>query len=144
MLNRVIFALSIACASVNSQAAPLITPTEAALPAASGAMATRGITRGPAVKLVSPQTDHAVKGPFDWKVQFEARGGEKIDPSSVKVTYVKSPFVDLTPRIQSAISAEGINFEKAEVPPGEHVLRITVKDSAGRETNSTMTLKVEK
>jgi hypothetical protein len=30
------------------------------------------------------------------------------------------------------------------VPPGEHVLRITVKDSAGRETNSTMTLKVEK
>ena len=144
MLNRVIFALSIACASVNAQAAPLITPTEAALPAASGAMATRGITRGPAVKMVSPQTDQAVKGPFDWKVQFEARGGEKIDPSSVKVTYVKSPFVDLTPRIQSAISADGINFEKAEVPPGEHVLRITVKDSAGRETNSTMTLKVEK
>jgi hypothetical protein len=144
MLNRVIFVLSIACASVNAQATPLITPTEAALPAASGAMATRGITRGPAVKLVSPQTDHSVKGPFDWKVQFEARGGEKIDPSSVKVTYVKSPFVDLTPRIQSAISAEGINFEKAEVPPGEHVLRITVKDSAGRETNSTMTLKVEK
>jgi len=144
MSNRIIFVLSIACASVNAQAALLITPTEAALPAASGAMATRGITRGPAVKLVSPQADQAVKGPFDWKVQFEARGGEKIDPSSVKVTYVKSPFVDLTPRIQSAISADGINFSKAEVPPGEHVLRITVKDSAGRETNSTMTLKVEK
>jgi hypothetical protein len=144
MIRLTCMAIALACGVATAQATPLITPTEAALPPASGAMVTRGITRGPAVKLVSPQTDQAVKGPFDWKVQFEARGGEKIDPSSVKVTYVKSPFVDLTPRIQSAISAEGINFQKAEVPPGEHVLRITVKDSAGRETNSTMTLKVEK
>lgn len=144
MIRLTSMAMALACSLATAQATPLITPTEAALPAASGAMATRGITRGPAIKQVSPQTDQPIKGPFDWKVQFEARGGEKIDPASVKVTYVKSPFVDLTPRIQSAISADGINFNKAEVPPGEHVLRITVKDSAGRETNSTMTLKVEK
>lgn len=125
-------------------AAPLITAKEAALPAAAGALATRGISRGPAIKLVSPEPEAAVKSPFNLKLNFEARGGEKIDPNSVKVVYMKSPFVDLTSRLQSAITPTGIDFQQAEVPPGEHTLRVTVKDSAGRETNSTMTIVVNK
>ena len=63
-------------------AAPLITSKEAALPAASGALATRGISRGPAVKLNSPEADTPINSPFDFKVLFEARGEGKIDPSS--------------------------------------------------------------
>lgn len=127
-----------------AQAAPLITAKEAALPAAAGALATRGISRGPAIKMVSPEPEAAVKSPFNLKLNFEARGGEKIDPNSVKVVYMKSPFVDLTSRLQSAITPTGIDFQQAEVPPGEHTLRVTVKDSAGRETNSTMTIVVNK
>ena len=125
-------------------AAPLITAKEAALPAAAGALATRGISRGPAIKMVSPEPEAVVKSPFNLKLNFEARGGEKIDPNSVKVVYIKSPFVDLTSRLQSAITPTGIDFQQAEVPPGEHTLRVTVKDSAGRETNSTMTIVVNK
>lgn len=125
-------------------AAPLITNKEAALPPAAGALATRGISRGPAIKMVSPEPEAAVKSPFNLKLNFEARGGEKIDPNSVKVVYMKSPFVDLTSRLQSAITPTGIDFQQAEVPPGEHTLRVTVKDSAGRETNSTMTIVVNK
>jgi len=125
-------------------AAPLITTKEAALPPAAGALATRGISRGPAIKMVSPEPEAAVKSPFNLKFNFEARGGEKIDPNSVKVVYMKSPFVDLTSRLQSAITPTGIDFQQAEVPPGEHTLRVTVKDSAGRETNSTMTIVVNK
>jgi hypothetical protein len=125
-------------------AAPLITTKEAALPPAAGALATRGISRGPAIKMVSPEPEAAVKSPFNLKLNFEARGGEKIDPNSVKVVYMKSPFVDLTSRLQSAITPTGIDFQQAEVPPGEHTLRVTVKDSAGRETNSTMTIVVNK
>ncbi|NBS11031.1 MAG: hypothetical protein EBS63_06515, partial [Burkholderiaceae bacterium] len=113
-------------------AAPLITSKEAALPAASGALATRGISRGPAVKLNSPEADTPISSPFDFKVLFEARGEGKIDPNSVKVVYMKSPFVDLTPRLKSAITPTGINFSKAEVPPGTHTIRITVKDMDGR------------
>jgi len=127
-----------------TQAAPLITAKEAALPPAAGALATRGISRGPAIKMVSPAPDAAVKSPFDLKLNFEARGGEKIDPATVKVVYMKSPFVDLTSRLQPAITPTGIDFQQAEVPPGEHTLRVTVKDSAGRETNSTMTIVVNK
>jgi len=125
-------------------AAPLITAKESALPAASGTFATRGISRGPAVKLNSPEADTLINSPFDFKVLFEARGEGKIDPNSVKVVYMKSPFVDLTPRLKSAITPTGINFSKAEVPPGTHTIRVTVKDMDGRETNQVITLVVNK
>jgi hypothetical protein len=125
-------------------AAPLISTKEAALPPAAGTLATRGISRGPAIKLTSPEADTPVAAPFDFKVNFEPRGDAKIDPSSVKVVYMKSPFVDLTPRLKNAISANGIDFAKAEVPPGTHTIRVTVKDSEGRETNSVLNLVVNK
>ena len=125
-------------------AAPLISAKEAALPAASGTLATRGISRGPAVKLNSPEADTPVMSPFDFKVAFEARGDAKIDPASVNVIYMKSPFVDLTPRLKGAISANGIDFTKADVPPGTHTIRVSVKDTDGRETNSVLTLVVNK
>lgn len=125
-------------------AAPLITAKEAALPPAAGTLATRGISRGPAIKLASPEADTPVATPFDFKVNFEPRGDAKIDPSSVKVVYMRSPFVDLTPRLKSAISANGIDLTKADVPPGTHTIRVTVKDSEGRETNSVLNLVVNK
>ena len=56
--------------------------------------------------------------------------------------YMKSPFVDLTPRLKNAISASGIDFSKADVPPGNHMIRVTVKDSEGRETNSVLNVVV--
>lgn len=125
-------------------AAPLITAKEAALPPAAGTLATRGISRGPAIKLTSPEADTPVVAPFDFKVSFEPRGDARIDTSSVKVVYMKSPFVDLTPRLKNAISANGIDFAKADVPPGTHTIRVTVKDSEGRETNSVLNLVVNK
>ena len=127
-----------------ASAASLISAKEAALPPASGALATRGISRGPAIKLASPEADTPVTAPFDFKVSFEPRGDAKIDPSSVKVVYMKSPFVDLTPRLKNAISANGIDFAKADVPPGTHTIRVSVKDTDGRETNSILNLVVNK
>ncbi len=140
----VLIAIYLGLVSGLVSAAPLITTKEAALPAASGTLATRGISRGPAVKLSSPEADVPVSSPFDFKVLFEARGEGKIDPNSVKVVYMKSPFVDLTPRLKSAITPTGINFSKAEVPPGTHTIRVTVKDLDGRETNQVMTIVVNK
>lgn len=142
--TKLLFALLVFTVSQFAVAAPLITAKEAAMPPAAGTLATRGISRGPAIKLASPEADTPVAAPFDFKVNFEARGDAKIDPSSVKVVYMKSPFVDLTPRLKSAISANGIDFAKADVPPGTHTIRVTVKDSEGRETNSVMNLVVNK
>ena len=94
--------------------------------------------------MTSPEADTPVVAPFDFKVSFEPRGDARIDTSSVKVVYMKSPFVDLTPRLKNAISANGIDFAKADVPPGTHTIRVTVKDSEGRETNSVLNLVVNK
>ena len=142
--TKVLFASLVLTASQLAISAPLISAKEAALPPAAGGLATRGISRGPAIKLASPEADTPVAAPFDFKVNFEARGDAKIDPASVKVVYMKSPFVDLTPRLKSAISANGIDFAKADVPPGTHTIRVTVKDSEGRETNSVLNLVVNK
>jgi len=143
-LINFLMAVALAGLSCSANAAPLISPKEAALPNSSGTLSTRGISRGPAVKFNSPESDTPVVAPFDFKVAFEARGEAKIDPNSVKVVYMKSPFVDLTPRLKSAISINGIDFAKAEVPPGTHTIRVTVKDTEGRETNSVLNLVVSK
>lgn len=124
-------------------AAPLITAKEAALPPATK-VASRGISRGPSVKFVNPTPDSTVNSPFDLRVIFEPRGDSKVDVNSVKVTYLKFPYVDLTPRLKSAISVTGINFQNAEVPPGEHSVKLSVQDSEGRETNAVFNLVVAK
>jgi len=143
-LSHILLVTSLLASSQWSVAAALISAKEAALPPAAGALATRGISRGPGVKLASPEADTPVAAPFDFKVNFEPRGDAKIDPSSVKVVYMKSPFVDLTSRLKSAITANGIDFAKADVPPGTHTIRVTVKDTEGRETNSVLNLVVNK
>jgi hypothetical protein len=124
-------------------AAPLITAKEAALPAATKVV-TRGISRGPSIKFVNPTAGSTVSSPFDLRIAFEPRGDSKVDVNSVKVTYLKFPYVDLTPRLKSAITASGINFQNAEVPAGEHAVKLSVQDTEGRETNGEFNLIVAK
>lgn len=145
--NKIVrpLALTLALSSGVLAAAPLITVKEAQMPAASGELKTRGIARGPGIKVISPDvTAPEIKGPFDLKVVFESRGGNKIDASAVKVTYLKETAVDLTPRLKSAITESGIDFAKAEVPPGEHAVKITVKDVDGRESSAVVNLVIGK
>jgi hypothetical protein len=113
----------------------LITEEEAKLPPPKGAVATdrRGVTRGPKVKFV--EEGGPVRSPMHLKLTFESFGGAKIDPDSVKVTYLKTPNVDLTPRIKS--------FADVELPAGEHMVRVDVKDSDGRIGTTSFVLKVE-
>jgi len=110
----------------------LITAEEGKLPAAPRISSRGGVTRGPTVKVVSPKADGRISDPFAFKVQFQGRGGSKIDPSSVKVTYLKKPSVDLTPRLKSVISEAGISADTVDVPPGTHDIKIEVTDAEGR------------
>ena len=125
-------------------AALLIKDAEAKLPAAAGGLATRGITRGPGIKQVSPDPSQDIKSPLNLKVAFEPRGGAKIDLSSVKVTYLKSPLVELLDRVKPGLSETGIELAGAEVPPGDHQIRVSVTDSEGRQSSTIVELKVVK
>ncbi len=122
----------------------LISETEAKLPTSQDStMATRGLTRGPAIEMISPAHGaRNVKAPLPFKVKFTGRNNVAIDPASVKLTYLRFPTVDLTERIKSYLTKDGIDMARAEVPPGTHVLRLDVKDTEGRATSATITLSV--
>lgn len=144
-LTVLIGALALVCAFPKiSSAQMLISEAEAKLPQAQdSSMATRGLTRGPAIELISPAIGTtSVKSPLPLKIKFTGRNNIAIDPASVKLTYLKAPPVDLTERVKSYVSKDGIDMAAAEVPPGTHVLRLDVKDTEGRTASSTITLSV--
>jgi hypothetical protein len=126
---------------VQAGAPVLITPEEAALPPPKGAIATerRGITRGPKVDVV---TTGQLKSPTRLQVKFEPYGGSKIDPDSVKMIYLRTPNVDLTSRIKSFILPSGIDMPQVELPAGEHMVRVDIKDTDGRIGTASFILKV--
>jgi hypothetical protein len=125
----------------------LITEAEAGLPSpADLSMVTRGLTRGPVVEQVTPDPDSTapVKSPLPLKIKFQTRNNVPIDKDSVKLTYVRTPGVDLTNRIKAYVGDDGIEMKAAEVPPGKHVIRIELKDQQGRSTTGTIKLTVTK
>src|ERR1700722_12599349 len=125
-----------------TQATPLITKEEAEFPPPKGAIAAppRGILRGPRVEIISP--NEASHSPLRLQLRFESFGGAKINIDSVKVIYLRTPNVDLTPRVRPFIQADGIDMPDAELPPGEYLVRVDVKDSDGRPGSARFTLKV--
>jgi hypothetical protein len=125
-----------------AQATQLITEDEARLPPPKGAIAAdrRGILRGPKVEIVSPSG--VVHSPLRLQLKFESFGGATINPDSVKVIYLRSPNVDLTPRVRPFIQAGGIDMPEAELPPGEYTVRVDVKDSDGRPGTASFTLTI--
>lgn len=133
-IRAVVVTLMFASSAAFAQTVQLITAEEAGLPAAAAKPAgrvitTRGISRGPGVKLASPES---VSGSFPFKITFEPRGESKVDLASVKVEYLKGSGVDLTERLRPGINPAGIEIPAAAAPAGEHPIRVTVRDSEGR------------
>ena len=100
--------------------------------------ATRAITRGPGISLKTPTEVTAKSFPF--KMVFEARGGAKIDPASIKLEYLKQPIVDLTARFKTGLNGNQLELPQASVPAGTHPIRVSVRDSEGREGNTIIHL----
>lgn len=128
---------------LSAEAVTLIKAEEAKLPAATGTITTRGVTRGPAIKVLTPDLAN-LSSPFELKVAFEARGGAKIDPAATRVVYLKAKPVDLLQRVKSGLSERGLDLPDAETPVGEHQIQIVVQDTDGRSSQIVMTLNVVK
>ena len=128
---------------IPARAAPLITAEEAALPPQKGAVPNsgRGITRGPKIQVPDAETG-AQTSPMHFQVKFQTFGGSSIDLEALKVTYLKTPVVDLTPRIKPFAQPNGIDMPDAQLPPGDHLVRIDIKDSDGRAASMSFLLKI--
>ena len=132
-------------AATSADAFQLITADEAKLPSAPAMqIATRGLTRGPGVDQVSPPADATLPsgGSLDFDITFAPHNGATIDPTKVRLTYLKQPEIDLTQRLKSFITPKGIEAKDVQVPPGTHIIRIDVIDSDGRSTSQIMKIQV--
>jgi len=119
----------------------LITTEEAQLPAPKEIVSSRAITRGPRIE-VSGIDDGKLHSPLHFRVRFRAFGGSTIDLSTLAVTYLRGPNIDLTQRIKAFVEPAGIDIPEAEVPPGEHAIRVELKDSEGRRATTNFVLAV--
>ena len=137
-------ALAVSAGLSPAAAEVLITEQEAMRPAAipKADEGVRGIFRAPRIQVVSPT--ETVSSPLNLKLKFESFGGTKIDADSVRVIYLKNPSVDLTPRVKKHLSGGGIEMELAEAPPGQHRLKVEVKDSDGHLGTAEFILDVAK
>ncbi len=144
-ITAFLLATGLLAISGSGHAFELIKAEEAKLPAATGGLTTRGITRGPGIKVMSPDlTAGPLKSPFNLKLAFEPRGGSKIDTTSLKVSYLKATPIDLLARVKSGLSESGIDLANAEIPPGEHAIQVTLQDSEGRKTSTVINLTIAK
>jgi hypothetical protein len=112
----------------------LLTGPEAALPPSQSSKAGRAISRGPAIRQISPATAVAPNQPFTLQVEFVGRGGEKIDPKTAQVVVLRGGDINVTQRLQPYITARGIEVPNAMVPAGNHVFQVAIKDDRGRES----------
>jgi hypothetical protein len=119
----------------------LITPEEAKLPAPTQLASTRAITRGPRIEL-SDLDDGKLHSPLHFKLRFRAFGGSNIDLDSLSVTYLRGSNIDLTQRVKPFARPTGVDIPDAEVPPGEHAIRVDLKDSDGRAVTFNFLLAV--
>jgi len=141
----VCLAVSAGSALAQSKPVVLITPEESQRAAAPSADLTfrAGISRGPSITVVSPTPDSkGLRSPFHLKLKFQGRGGAQIDAGSLKMTYTRSPAVDLTERVKPYANPEGVDLPEASVPPGDHTIRAEIKDKDGRAGTVTFVIKV--
>jgi hypothetical protein len=138
----VVAAIAIAGSSKANAGVLLITPEEARLPLPKQMASSRAITRGPRIE-VSNLDSGKLHSPFHFKLKFRAFSGSSIDLSTLVVTYLRGSNVDLTQRLRPFIQPSGIDIPDAEVPAGEHSIRVELKDSEGRPATLDFTLAVE-
>ena len=102
-----------------------------------------GISRGPSITVLSPKpNDPPTRSPFRLQLRFEGRGGAQVDADTLKLTYARSPAIDLTARVKPFANPNGVDMPETSVPPGNHTLRAEVKDKDGRTGTLTFVIKV--
>jgi hypothetical protein len=120
----------------------LITPEEAALGAYQGvSLATRGLG-GPVIKVLSPDQSDSDKVPVLGKpvhisVHFESFSGAKVDMSTLRVIYLKLFGIDITDRLKPYVTGDAIEVPAADIPDGDHSIRVDIKDTSGHESQQT-------
>ncbi len=101
---------------------------------------------GPLIKVTSP-SGFALSSPVDFDIRVEPRGGVDVDMKSLRIEYKLGPiWVNLTRRVMREAKIKGLRFSArgAELPAGNHSLRLTVRDKDARTTQAMVNFSVKK
>lgn len=102
----------------------------------------RPLNNGPRIMILIPEINHEYRSPLSIEIRFIPREGSEVDLSKFKVECLKLFNIDITDRVKKYTSKDGVKVEKAELPPGNHKLRLTIGDTGGGLTQETFTVKV--
>ncbi len=113
------------------------------MPAAISVIETK-YDSGPKIKVVEPPPDAEFRAPIRLVINFIPREGTLVDLKSFKLEYLKFISIDITGRVAGYVGPGGVNVEKADLPPGDHKLRITLKDTQGGVSQQVYSVKIAK
>lgn len=109
---------------------------------------TRSITKlaneGPEIIIHAPQAANNLRSPLDFEVEFRPREAEP-DLATLKIEYDLGWFwKDVTGRMadHAEISDNRLISRGAELPDGDHHLRMSISDKAGKTTATEFVLTV--
>ena len=114
----------------------LITPEEAAMPPAKE-KSKSGLTQlgaestlGPKIEVRKPPDGSSMPSPVEVDIKFIPKL-RPVDPASLKVILVKLINIDITDRLRTYASVDGIHVPSAPLPSGKHTVRISIADQDG-------------
>lgn len=150
--GAMVFSMSQARAAGSEPGVWLITPEEAAQPAAPEGMLSppggkpfdvgrEAPDTGPMIELVKPEEGASRPAPLEVLVRFTPRSAP-VDLSTLAVSVVKLISIDITDRVRPYTSPEGINIPDAKLPSGKHTVRISVGDAGGGVSRRQLTVTV--
>jgi len=132
-----------------AQSWSLVTPEEMAaysetIDQNSLGIRTSPVPLAPEILVEAPDLSKGVRTPTDIKMVFRSPDGTKIRPDSFRVTYGKFGF-DITARVLSRYRPSEVGLKVADVglPPGKHVLTLSIADSLGREGSNRIVFNVQ-
>ena len=131
----------------------LVTPEEGALPQAQPvpvpgdqdgdftALSAPLPNDGPVIKIEKPGSGSESTSPLEILIHFEPKESA-VDTSTVEVTLIKFFNIDITDRVLPYLTSDGIHIKAAELPSGEHTVRLMVKDKDGNTSAKELIVKI--
>lgn len=100
---------------------------------------------GPVIVVKRPKMLQRLSSPIDILVSFEPGvNGGIADMQTLKVTLVGWIDIDITGRLTKYISGTNLDVKQADLPSGDHRLRMSIKDVAGKVNERDVIITVMK
>ena len=146
LLVTATFCLSICVAVMAAEKRWLITPSEAARVAGSPpdsdtlpVAAAEG--RGPQIVVMNPRALERLRSPVNILIRFEpGASGQPPDMKSLSVTLRGLISIDITDRLKEYLIGASLEVHDAELPTGNHRIRLTLTDMGGNLSARDVTL----